>query len=254
MQTVEYTIETPESSAPLFLWRAIPAQITIGGLEDTSGEWIFLVDSNRNDGVVLTGTVAAAGGNLTVTLSDMNTAELASAIEGKELLQCRATLTDGTSCVHLIPLTILNRAIAGTPAPVARYYTRTEIDDIIAGLQPGSIGGPGTGSDEIIALEGTSVALSEGKIYRHTLAAGEVFTFDTSGLTASRQVTGEVHLIQPATAVSFTLPAGILWEANGAFAAGNDAPDFSTGSTLYALVFRWDGSAILGNLAYTKGL
>ena len=245
MQTVEYIIEDPEHPAPLLLWRAIPAQITFSGPEDFSGNWVFLVDSEWNGDVLLSGTAAAEGANLTVTLPDMNTAELASAIRGKELLQCRATLTDGTSRVYLIPLTIRNRAVVGTPTPVSQYYTEAQIDELIAGLQSGA---------EIVPLTGTAIALAEGKVFRHTLSAGETFTFDTSGLTASRQVTGEVHLIQPSTAVSFTLPSGILWESDGSFAAGNDAPDFSTGSTLYALVFRWDGTSFLGNLAYTKAV
>ncbi|MBQ7693893.1 MAG: hypothetical protein IJT50_02100, partial [Lentisphaeria bacterium] len=203
---------------------------------------------------------------LIVTLPDMNTVELARAIQGKELLQCRATLTDSTSRVYLIPLTIRNRAIEGTPVPVAEYYTKSQIDTQIAGITAADIGAlPDTttaadigaldaAGPEIVPLTGTTIALAEGKVFRHTLATGEVFTFDTSLLTASRQVTGEVHLIQPATAVSFTLPAGVLWESDGAFASGNDVPDFSTGNTLYALVFRWDGSAMLGNLAYTKAV
>ena len=254
MQTVEYIIETPESPTPIFLWRAIPAQITVSGLEDTSGDWVFLVDSEWSGSVLLSGTAVAEGEKLIVTLPDMNTVELARAIQGKELLQCRATLTDSTSRIYLIPLTIRNRVIEGTPVPVAEYYTRAQVDAMIAGITAEDVGALSASGPEIAALEGTAISIAAGKVWRHTLAAGEVFTFDTSGLTATRQVTGEVHIIQPATAVSFTLPAGILWESDGAFASGNDAPDFSTGSTLYALVFRWDGSAILGNLAYTKAV
>ncbi|MBQ7694553.1 MAG: hypothetical protein IJI85_10275 [Clostridia bacterium] len=251
MQLITYTID---AGLPLSLWRGIPAQITLKGLPDVSGDWLFLIDTDWIDGVVLSGSVTASGSDLVVTLSETNTVELAHAIQGREAIPARATLTDSTSRVYLIPLTIRNRAIEGTPTPVANYYTKPQIDALIAGITAEDVGALSASGPEIAALEGTSIALAEGKVFRHTLAAGEVFTFDASGLTATRQVTGEVHLIQPATAVSFTLPAGILWEADGAFASGTDAPDFSTGSTLYALVFRWDGTNILGNLAYTKAV
>ena len=245
MQTVKYVIGEPEFAVPLFLWRAIPTQLTIRGVEDTSGDWIFFVDSDRVDGAVLTGSVTAEGENLTVTLADMNTAELAGAIKGRDTLPCRATLTDGTSRIYSIPLTILNRALGETPTPAPEYYTKARIDEIIAGLQPGA---------EIVTLDGPEITFAPKKVFRHTLAAGEVFTFDTSGLSAGRQIACEVHFIQPSTAVSFTLPSGILWEADGVFSAENDPPDFSAGGMLYAVVFRWTGSAILGNLAYAEAL
>ncbi len=239
MQTVEYIIEDPERPAPLLLWRAVPAQITFRGPEDMSGNWTFLVDSEWNGTVLLTGTAVAEGTDLTVTLPDMNTAELAAAMQGKELLQCRATLTDGTSCVYLIPLTIRNRAVAGTPTPVSQYYTRSQIDEFISGLRPKG--------NEIVE---TTVALvpSAGGVYAHTLAAGDVLSFDTSGLGA-RQADFELHLTQPSTAVTFTFPAGIKWEDSGVFSAENAAPDLSEGGQCYILTFRWTGSALLGNLA-----
>ena len=239
MQTVEYSIETPDCPVPLFLWRAIPAQITVNGLEDTSGAWTFLVDSEWGGNTLLTGTVTAESTNLIITLDDMNTAELASAIQGKELLPCRATLTDGTSRVYLIPLTIRNRAITGMPSPAPAYYTKAQIDEIIAGLQPDAA---------IVDLAGTQISLAGSKIYRHTLAAGDVFTFDASGL-GTREADFELHLTQPATAVAVTFPAGIKWEKDGVFSAENDAPNLSTGGRCYILVFRWTGSAFLGNLA-----
>ena len=251
MNTASYTITSGRS---LELWRGIPATIEISGIEDVSGDWVFLVDHNWRDGAILSGTVTASGEKLVVTLEEMNTVELAKAISSHDSLLCRATLTDSTSRVYLIPLTVRNRAIEGTPVPAAEYYTRAQVDAMIAGITAEDVGALSASVPEIVTLTGTAIALAEGKVFRHTLAAGEVFTFDASGLTATRQVTGEVHLIQPATAVSFTLPAGILWESDGAFASGNDAPDFSTGSTLYALVFRWDGTNILGNLAYTKAV
>ena len=239
MQTVEYTIETPDCPVPLFLWRAIPAQITVSGMEDISGDWIFLVDSEWGGSTLLNGTVTAEGTDLIITLDDMNTAELASAIQGKELLQCRATLTDGTSRVYLIPLTIRNRAITGVPSPAPAYYTKAQIDEIIAGLQQDAA---------IVDPAGTAIAPVAGTIYRHTAAAGDVFTFDTSGL-GTKIADFELDLTQPATAVAVTFPAGIKWEKDGVFSAENDAPDLSTGGSTYILTFRWTGSAFLGNLA-----
>lgn len=272
MQTASYSVS---SGNRIELWRGIPAEIEISGIEDMSGDWLFLIDENWRDGSLLSGTVAASGEKLVVTLEDMNTVELAKAISSHDSLLCRATLTDKTSRVYIIPVTIRNRAVDGVPTPVSKYYTKAEIDEIIAGLQPG--GGVATvngdhGPDVVLdakavhalsafgvdmrdldidEMEGTVIPLSPAKVFVHTLTAGEVFSFDESCFTANREVTGEVHLIQPATAVTFTLPAGILWPDGQEFSAGNDMPDFSTGNTLYALVFRWNGSKILCNLAYT---
>ena len=104
----------------------------------------------------------------------------------------------------------------------------------------------------ITALTGTTVAPVHGAVYRHTLAASDAFAIPTTGLTASEQLTFELHLIQPATAVAFTLPAGVMWADGDAFASGNHAPEMSTANTEYCLVFRWDGANLLGNLAYSK--
>ncbi|MBQ9501867.1 MAG: hypothetical protein IJU70_06900 [Lentisphaeria bacterium] len=97
-----------------------------------------------------------------------------------------------------------------------------------------------------------AIAPEDNHVYRHTLAASDVITFNTTGLSSSSQIAWELHLTQPATAVSFTLPAGILWPDGDVFDAGNTAPDMTTGSRTYVLVFRWDGTDILGNLAYVK--
>lgn len=56
MQTTQYAIH---SGRGITLWRGIPAQIEISGVEDTSGSWLFLADNDFSDGVVLSGTVAA---------------------------------------------------------------------------------------------------------------------------------------------------------------------------------------------------
>lgn len=114
-------------------------------------------------------------------------------------------------------------------------------------------GGP-QGDTAMLITSPASLAIApeDNHVYRHTLAASDVITFDTTGLSASAQIAWELHLTQPATAVSFTLPAGILWPVGDVFDAGNTAPDMTTGGRTYVLVFRWDGSDILGNLAYVK--
>lgn len=135
MQTEVFSVS---SGVGVTLWRGIPAEITVAGIEDVSGDWLFLVDNDNSDGAILSGTVAAADGALVVTISNMDTVELAAAIQGRQFLQCRATLTDGTSCVYLIPLTIRNRAVSGTPTPVAEYYTKAQVDALIAAIPAGT--------------------------------------------------------------------------------------------------------------------
>lgn len=273
MQTAEFRVNSGDGIA---LWRGIPAQITIAGIEDVSGGWLFLVDNDNADGVVLSGTVAADGETLVVTLENMNTVELADAIHGRQTLQCRATLTDGTSRVYLIPLIVRNRAIEGTPTPVAEYYTKSQIDAMISGqidldyaditnkpaINGVTLAGNKSAEDlgllsdagQTITASGAAITPAHDGVYRHTLAANDEITISTAGLAATVQVTFEVHLIQPATAVAFTLPAGVLWADGDSFSAGNSAPDMSSASTLYCLVFRWDGVNLLGNLAYSKAV
>ena len=106
--------------------------------------------------------------------------------------------------------------------------------------------------DDIATLTSTAVTPKHGAVYVHTLAASDSFTISTTGLSADKQITFELHLIQPSTAVSFTLPNTLIWADGDAFASANTAPDLSTGGTLYCLVLRWDGSSLLGNLADTK--
>ena len=108
--------------------------------------------------------------------------------------------------------------------------------------------------DDIATLTGTAVTPKHGAVYVHTLAASDAFTIDTTGLSATKQVTFELHLIQPSTAVSFSLPNTIIWGDGISFAGTNTAPAMNESDMLYCLVFRWDGSDLLGNLAYTKAI
>ena len=264
------------SGSGVALWRGIPAQITISGIEDMVGDWLFLVDNDNTDGVILSGAVAADGETLVITLAEMNTVELAAAIDGRSVLQCRATLTDGTSRVYIVPLTIRNRAVSGTPTPAAEYYTKAQVDAMISGQidldyasvtntpQINGVALAGNKSAEDLGLlssagqaiiaSGVSIIPAQDGVYRHELAANDAITIDTTGLSSSVQVTFELHLVQPATAVTFTLPAGVIWANGDAFASGNAAPTMNTADTLYCLVFRWDGANLLGNLAYSKAV
>ena len=106
----------------------------------------------------------------------------------------------------------------------------------------------------ITPVSSLAIAPEEGIIYAKTLAANDAVTFNTSALTSNTAVNFELHLTQNTSAVSFTFPNDILWYENGNFASGNAAPDMSDSSTKYALVFRWDGVKILGNLAYTENI
>ena len=108
--------------------------------------------------------------------------------------------------------------------------------------------------DAIETLTGTAITPQHGAVFRKTLAASDAFTISTASLTASKQVTFELHLVQPSTAVSFTLPNTLLWPDLEHFASGNTPPAMSTANTLYCIVIRWDGSDLLANLAYSKAV
>ena len=112
--------------------------------------------------------------------------------------------------------------------------------------------GQADSGDDIVNLTGTAITPQNNVVFKKTLASSDAFTISTTDLTASKQVTFELHLIQPSTAVSFTLPNTIIWSDGLTFDSGNSAPDMSTADTEYCLVIRWDGSDLLGNLAYTK--
>jgi len=111
----------------------------------------------------------------------------------------------------------------------------------------------GLAIEPLAASSGTvTVPATEGKVYTHTLAAGE--TIVIAAASSGYMPTVELHLEMPSTAVSFTFGTTIWWiDADGNFSSGNAAPDFSTGGKVYALVFRFDGTRWLGNLAYTAG-
>ena len=92
------------------------------------------------------------------------------------------------------------------------------------------------------------------KVYKRTLAANDIITFNTSYLSNNFITSFELHLIQPATPVSFTFANSIKWIHDLNFNSSNEPPDFSEGNKEYALIIRWDGTEFLGNLIYTKDI
>ena len=107
-------------------------------------------------------------------------------------------------------------------------------------------------TQSIINLTGTAVTPAPDTIFRKTLADDDTFTISTTGLSADKQVTFELHLIQPSTAVTFTLPASLIWADGDSFASANTPPTMTTANKRYCIVIRWDGSDLLANLAYKK--
>ena len=109
--------------------------------------------------------------------------------------------------------------------------------------------------DDIATLASTDITPKHDAIYVHELANDDTFTIDSTGLSATKQVTFELHLVQPSTDVSFTLPLTILWpDKDAKFASTNPPPAMDTADTEYCIVIRWDGSDLLANLAYTKAI
>ena len=106
--------------------------------------------------------------------------------------------------------------------------------------------------EDIAVLTSTAVTPKQGAVYVHTLADNDAITISTTGLSASKKITFELHLIQPSTAVTFTLPASLIWEDASNYDSSNQEPDMSTADTLYCLEICWDGSDLLAKLKYTK--
>lgn len=129
MQELTYNVI---NGGNISMWRDIPATITITGVEDTTGTWKLLIDTDFIDGVVLTGNVSVDNNALVAVIEEVNTTELRNAIRGKKSIQAKATLTNDTNQVYLFPITIKNRGMEGTPTPIQDYYTKTQTDNKFA--------------------------------------------------------------------------------------------------------------------------
>ena len=107
---------------------------------------------------------------------------------------------------------------------------------------------------DIKTLSSTTFIPINEEVYKHTLSNNDVITFTTIYFSSTKMLSFELHLIQPSTPVSFTFSNSIKWIDDLNFNSSNLPPDFSEGNTLYAIVFRWDGTELLANLAYTKDI
>lgn len=127
MQTATYNII---DKTPVILWRALPVQLTITGINDISGDWVFLLDKDWVDGAIINGVVTKVDNNIVVTIDLLDNNYIATAISGKPLLECFGTLTDGTNQCFLIPINIQNRTVntAPAPTPATSYYTKAQTD------------------------------------------------------------------------------------------------------------------------------
>lgn len=131
MQTATYNII---DTTPVILWRALPAQITITGINDISGDWVFLLDKDWVDGAIIAGEITKDNNNIIVTIDMLDNNYIATAISGKPVLECKGTLTDGQNQCFLIPINIQNRTVntAPAPTPATSYYTKAQTDTLLA--------------------------------------------------------------------------------------------------------------------------
>ena len=129
MQELTYNVI---NGGNISMWRDIPATITITGVEDTTGTWKLLIDTDFIDGVVLKGNVSVDNNALVAVIEEVNTTELRNAIRGKKSIEAKVTLTNDTNQVYLFPITIKNRGMEGTPTPIQDYYTKTQTDNKFA--------------------------------------------------------------------------------------------------------------------------
>lgn len=112
-----------------------------------------------------------------------------------------------------------------------------------------------SGGDDIVNLTDTSFAPQPYKAYVRELVSGDTFAFDISNLDTSKKWYFELNLIQPSTAVSFTLPTtGIKWGDGLRFSYSNPAPEMDDPDTIYSIRFQWNGRCLLANLATIEEL
>lgn len=98
------------------------------------------------------------------------------------------------------------------------------------------------GCFKITDSKSDTISLIHNTVVKHDIIADGTISFDTDGLPEDGCICMELWLSMSAEVVSFTI-SGVTWLEEPAFDAAN---------TLYAVVIRWDGTQILGNIAYTK--
>ena len=85
-----------------------------------------------------------------------------------------------------------------------------------------------------------NMTLVNNSVVKYTPNADDVITFDVSALDSGKCSTMELWLTL-GEVVSFSI-AGVTWV---------EEPSFDSANTLYALVIRWDGEKLIGNVAYS---
>lgn len=85
------------------------------------------------------------------------------------------------------------------------------------------------------------IKLGNESVVKHTITDGDIITFDTTSLGSDQCITMELWLRMPGEVVSFTM-SDVTWI---------EEPSFDTANTLYAVVVKWDGEKIIGNMAYS---
>lgn len=148
------------------------------------------------------------------------------------------------------------------PEPVGRVWSvNGQVGDVV--LDAEDVGALSNKGQPIQQLNSTSLVPSDSVAYHKVLEDGDEFIIDSSAFTVYDQVDFELHLVQPSTAVSFTLPSNMWWSIGETDEMGKVYPVFSPsvqppvmgrGNSEYCIVARWDGSNFLCNLAYIKTL
>ena len=89
-------------------------------------------------------------------------------------------------------------------------------------------------------------------VYRYVLTDNDNITINKSNLSLTKQIIFELHLIQPVTAVNFTLPNDLIWYKNDKYDPNNPIPSMNEDNTLYCIIIKWDGISLLAKLDYSK--
>lgn len=249
MQTATYNIYQRNR---ISLWRALPTQLTISGIDDISGTWKFYIDNNWVDGALITGAVSTDENDLIISINNLENAYLANAINGKPEIQCNATLTNENDQCYVFQILIKNRTTLDAPpepAPQTKVFVKTVNGESgVVVLDASKVGALSNAGKEIIELENTTITPAYNVIYELELNADATLTI--TGLEAGKAVDFQLNIIQGATPFNVTWPNGIKWGDNeGKFSANNEAPDINTANTVFGFTGRIRGNRILMNLA-----
>ena len=100
----------------------------------------------------------------------------------------------------------------------------------------------GTADGALVISEASApdLVFKHNTVIKYSPAADDVITFDVSALDSGKCSTMELWLTL-GEVVSFSI-AGVSWV---------EEPSFDSANTLYALVIRWDGEKLIGNVAYS---